>query len=671
MKIILKDDILVGNINPLCTCYKNNPKILKKICLKHENAFYNYGSIVKISNKEYYLYYRCISDGNKYVPDGDKISIDNTNNINSSIISNMTKLYTQSFSCIIKIDNDLNIVYPCFDLITDENLDKDFNNAILKENCASHNLTFFNDDNPKEHKKFKGIGGLVFDIDEIKDLTLTGFDPEYLNSVPIEKANLRSLHMNASIVLSDYADKYKINGLYLYESINGINFNLKKDTPIIGGIHDGLLPMRNGFNEFDSNICCFFWKKFNKYFLYTRINISNGKRFIQVTTSKNLIKWKNFKLISLEPSYKFTFAENYYSYNFFTVHDGEYLMAHLPCCTYTELTLPRVINNKFKLFISKDGFDFENIIDINIDSNMLYYPVTGAIKNNNIINICQIERMHIDEFMKVKRQLEPLWDKFNSKDVCLTYEELKKFIIELPIDIKNSLTKYHINNVLYIFRNYVKISFEQLIVEIYKFINCIVNYEIDENELSYLYTNDNTEKYVTLKDLYKVPSRIEVNCNIENNGYIIFELQNEIFNEKRLINNNCITDIIPGLYNIKIYLKNARLNYIDGIETVNIPTLYNAIQYTLIKYDDFHFNSTIHKSICDPCVDDGIIKKNAIQVIIKKLEFDNVTKLKGGIKFIEFQLVQSIKLKTGEIKDIILNDDSYHYRICYQKLVKI
>jgi hypothetical protein len=647
-----------------------------------------YGSIVKVNINEYNLYYRCIVENNEFITSAQHLNIDTLTKTH-----NVTRMYTQGITCIDKLNNNLDIIHPNLNIIKDDNLDENFNNVVLKENCASHNLSFFYDENPNEKIKFKGIGGLVFNINEIKNFShVTGFDQEYFNTVPKELITTKSLHENAVIIPKSYSDKYRMNGLYLYESKDGINWKLKQDTPIIGGLHDGLLSLRNGYNEFDSNICCFYWKKFNKYFLYTRANISNGKRFIQVTTSKNLIKWKPFALININPSYEYTIKENYYAYNIFEICDGEYLLAFIPYCEYTFTTNSSVKNNVFRIAISSDGFNFNVLHDISIFGINMYYPLYGHIKNNNIINVFLFERIHFKDYLILENKLGLLWNTLTSinETTTLPYEKIKILLTNELCDFsKNVLPRYYIDYLLKIFEGNNSITYEQFITEIYKFITCITKYEIDIDEISYLYTNDDIEKFVLLKDLYQFPSNmLELNCSIESNGYIIVELLDENFNvikhyskqnfdkittscPKRLCTWLHDLKITPDKYYIKFYLLNAKLISLDGLEIIKRKICFNAIKFTVIYYDRVYADQSKYINCCDPQIDFDI--KNSIQYITKKLDYSNITKLIGCVKYFnnETKCIQSIKLSNKKIVDIVLLDCDETIRICNLELIFI
>jgi len=70
--------------------------------------------------------------------------------------------------------------------------------------------------------------------------------------------------------------------------------------------------------------------KHNKYYLYQRANMGAGVRFIQYTTSTNLIDWSDFNLINIYPNINI-FDNNYYYNNFFSIKDIDIYIGLLPC----------------------------------------------------------------------------------------------------------------------------------------------------------------------------------------------------------------------------------------------------------------------------------------------------------------------------------------------------
>ena len=99
------------------------------------------------------------------------------------------------------------------------------------------------------------------------------------------------------------------DGLYLFHSHNGVSFD--EVQRIITTDHPGFLSARKWgkSTEFDTYISCVYDEKTGKYFLYIRANVAQGSRFIQYSTSDDLINWSEFNLINMG----YNLNENYYS----------------------------------------------------------------------------------------------------------------------------------------------------------------------------------------------------------------------------------------------------------------------------------------------------------------------------------------------------------------------
>ena len=99
------------------------------------------------------------------------------------------------------------------------------------------------------------------------------------------------------------------DGLYLFSSDNGISF--MEQCKIIDVDHPGFLSAKKWgkSTEFDTYISCVYNEKAGKYFLYIRANVAQGSRFIQYSTSEDLIEWSEFKLIDMH----YKIGQNYYS----------------------------------------------------------------------------------------------------------------------------------------------------------------------------------------------------------------------------------------------------------------------------------------------------------------------------------------------------------------------
>lgn len=147
--------------------------------------------------------------------------------------------------------------------------------------------------------------------------------------------------------LQEKKKKSHNKGLYLFESSDGLCFDEKK--LIIKADHPGFISSLEWKSaEFDSYLSIV--KKNDLYYLYLRANIAPGMRFIQYSTSKDLINWGEFKLINMDKKLN----GNYYFANVEIVGDKFYMFA--PYFTGKMSCI--------KIYSSNDGENFKFIKDI-------------------------------------------------------------------------------------------------------------------------------------------------------------------------------------------------------------------------------------------------------------------------------------------------------------------
>jgi hypothetical protein len=139
--------------------------------------------------------------------------------------------------------------------------------------------------------------------------------------------------------------------------------------------------------------------------LYQRANIGTGVRFIQYTTSTNLIDWSDFNLININPKIDL-FKNNYYYNNFFSLKDIDIYIGLLPRNKKNSESYNDLDNKEYlELYYSKDcinwnyigvlvEFEYYNeyiILGAPIIKHNKYYFYTTNHKNN-LINVHSIEK---------------------------------------------------------------------------------------------------------------------------------------------------------------------------------------------------------------------------------------------------------------------------------------
>jgi hypothetical protein len=181
------------------------------------------------------------------------------------------------------------------------------NNIILKEGMASTNFFVFYDELVG---RYRGIGGGHNDYVSIKS-----------------KGN----HLEECVKVSKYIDvkmgifdkpldsnvehSCRVNGMYLWDSDDGINWDLVYNKPFINGFHPGGCDRPSngemGISPFDGFPSIFYDTRVGEYRLYIRGNPMSNIRNIQYTTSKDFINWKPFQFVTFDPPFNFS-QDNYY-----------------------------------------------------------------------------------------------------------------------------------------------------------------------------------------------------------------------------------------------------------------------------------------------------------------------------------------------------------------------
>ena len=317
--------------------------LFKPVTLKYEKSFYHNKNIYYMSIIDNYIYCKqCISE----------------------------KPYDE-FTIRINIENPL---LPIFD----KNFYKDFY-------VASHNMYCFKDNSDN----IKAIGGQALGINSKEYFNDIGFK-SYFDLNPFINSHPYGITMNGCDKIHDpnIICPYYGNGLHLFELKDDNFICVNKNLPIISGIHLGrndghygytdntnIINSRNGLTVYDSLGSIIFNEEKQLYFLYHRANIGTGRRAIQYSTSKDLIKWSGYNLVKFGEDYNY-FNSNMYNSNFFKL--GNVYLAILP----------------YIRKLSNDYYSFENIQYNNLyySYDCINYNLLGSILvNQNITELEQYE----------------------------------------------------------------------------------------------------------------------------------------------------------------------------------------------------------------------------------------------------------------------------------------
>ena len=118
---------------------------------------------------------------------------------------------------------------------------------------------------------------------------------------------------------------------------------------------NGVINFEEKYPLIDSNICCFYSRILKKYILYCRANIQRGIRFVQYTTSNNLIDWSKFNTIKSNNFDKK--KDNYYTFNCIEIFKLNIFFGLVP---YTN-DLEKPTEYSVRKLISSDGVNWHDI----------------------------------------------------------------------------------------------------------------------------------------------------------------------------------------------------------------------------------------------------------------------------------------------------------------------
>lgn len=109
-------------------------------------------------------------------------------------------------------------------------------------------------------------------------------------------------------------------GLYLFKSKDGKTWKTRA-TPIVNGLHQGQRDGLRGISEFDSALSVVYDYVNKIYYLYTRLNIQGGVRYIQYCSSSDLKNWSPFQPLKVD-NFKFdSNKHNFYYPHFFNFNN--------------------------------------------------------------------------------------------------------------------------------------------------------------------------------------------------------------------------------------------------------------------------------------------------------------------------------------------------------------
>jgi hypothetical protein len=445
-----------------------------------------------------------------------------------SFIFNNHFYYKENLTNVDILDNQ---VTKRLKLLTPLNIEND-NEFILNFGIASHNFRLFNLNN-----NIYGIGGQSLGIENYNHKLINTKNKKYVeyhdNEVDkfINSSNYCVNHLignkiyNPSITCPYYA-----NGLhlFLFDNLDNNSFSVENNgLPIVSGImagrHDGhygycdninIDKSRNGLTAFDSQTSVLYNNNENKYYLYQRANIGTGIRYIQYTTSNDLINWSEFNLLKINPKINY-FKFNFYYSNFFKIKGVNGFIGVLP-------TNEKIADNYY-------GLD-------TIQNYKLYY-------SNNCIEWNYIGIMGNGKYYK----------QWLTVGAPILYDNKYYFYIT---NVQNlSLEIYSLEKNRFSYLSYIKkdiIQKAQFKLMHFEEKNIKINFKTEEN--GYIFVQLKDENYKIIEG-YSFNDFEVISQNISEFEYILS------WNNNSMINNDKIYIEIEGV-NFNIYSINCSLVYI-------------------------------------------------------------------------------------------------------------
>jgi len=333
------------------------------------------------------------------------------------------------------------------------NIEND-NDFKLNMGIASHNFRLFNLNN-----NIYGIGGQSYGIENYTSKLVNTQNQKYID--------YHNNGINKFINSSDYGINnlagsqiynpniecpYYANGLHLFN-----NFNLDEKTfnvennglPIVSGIMNGrydghygysdnhnIDQSRNGLTVFDSQTSVLYNSEQNKYYLYQRANIGTGIRYIQYTTSDDLINWSKFNLLKVDPELNY-FHYNFYYSNFFKINDVNGFIGILPSNEKTSNDYNGLSNiQNYRLYYSNDCIEWNYIGIIGNDEYYKYWLTVGPpilYDNKYYFYIANNDDLSLEIYSLEKNRFS--YVTFNEKDTISKIEFKLMYFKEKNIKI--------------------------------------------------------------------------------------------------------------------------------------------------------------------------------------------------------------------------------------------
>jgi hypothetical protein len=276
------------------------------------------------------------------------------------------------------------------------------NNIALKDSLAAQNFRVFYDTNPNinDSERWKAIGGYHVGRSAIKNINPN--DDIYKRTLHSQLQGCTispSLSVNKiqDVVWSnetrllfndDFFHPRHANGFYIFKSDDeGVSWKAMSKKPILS-----VFSKCEGENVTlgsDNMPGIFYDPILNEYTVYLRCNIKLGVRNVLVTTSKDLVNWKNPKLINKDPSFDTT-CENLY---YFDAYYSESLKTYIAFAPHfkneilkSDGSQRRYYDAKTLVLMSKDKYNW-SVVDETFEkkfpNHMTQKHIVTFVEHNN------------------------------------------------------------------------------------------------------------------------------------------------------------------------------------------------------------------------------------------------------------------------------------------------
>jgi hypothetical protein len=289
-------------------------------------------------------------------------------------------------------------------------------NIVLMEGLAMQNFVIFKDTNPnRKGKLIKAVGGYHSGPTTHRNCL------RCKNKIKTHNYYSSCWPKKKTLIYDDKIQhKCYANGLYIFESDDGINWNLYNNLPVLSSLNK-CKDIPNGSGpHFDTMPSIFYDNYINKYVLYLRANLKLGCRHVLYTESIDLINWSVPQLININQKFEKNHptygGDNYYYMGAYQYPDSKLYIAFPSFFKnkvldplgrnrkyFDECTLLMISNNRKDWDIKNKILKYNNgkghmtgphIIDFKYDDKWFYFYVEEEfyISNNNTLNLYKLRK---------------------------------------------------------------------------------------------------------------------------------------------------------------------------------------------------------------------------------------------------------------------------------------